>query len=87
MELTGKLIKMLEPETGEGKNGTWIKQSVIIETSDKYPKPVQISFFGSELSDQIRKKVIGEEITVSINVESREYNGRWYTEVKGWKIQ
>jgi hypothetical protein len=87
MELTGKLIKMLEPESGEGKSGTWHKQTAVIETGDKYPKPVAVSFFGSELSDQIRKKFIGEDITVSINVESREYNERWYTEIKAWKIQ
>jgi hypothetical protein len=78
---------MLEPESGEGKSGTWYKQTAVIETGDKYPKPVAVSFFGSELSDQIRKKFIGEDITVSINVESREYNERWYTEIKAWKIQ
>lgn len=87
LTITGKLIKILEPESGTSANGGWVKQVGIIETTDKYPKQIALTFFKQDVIDQLRKKFIGESITVSINIESREYNERWYTEVKAWKIQ
>lgn len=87
LTITGKLIKLLEPVSGTSERGTWVKQEGIIETNDQYPKQIALTFFKQDVIDQLRKKFIGESITVSINIESREYNGRWYTEVKAWKIQ
>ena len=84
MEITGKLIQILHEEKGEGRNGPWKKQSFILETQEQYPKKVCITVWG----DKIDLNSFGENslITASINVESREYNGRWYTDVKAWRI-
>ena len=85
MEITGKIIQILPEETGEGRNGTWKKQNFILETQDQYPKKVCITVWG----DKIDLKAYGqnETVTASINIESREYNSRWYTDVKAWRLE
>lgn len=85
MELSGKVYKVMPVESGEGKNGTWKKQQVIIEMENgKYPKKVAIVFWGDLVeSDSF---VEGRDISVEFDIESREYNGKWYTDVKAWRI-
>lgn len=85
MEIKGNVVKVLQKQTGEGKNGTWVKRSFIIETEGQYPKKVQISSFGDKLNVGLIKE--GNILNVSIELESREYNGRWYTDVRAWKIE
>lgn len=85
MELNGKVYKVMPVESGEGKNGTWKKQQVIIEIDGgKYPKKVAVVFW----SDLVNSSsfVEGKDISIEFDVESREYNGRWYTDVKAWRI-
>jgi outer membrane protein W len=84
MELKGKITQLLEPQTGEGKNGTWKKQQVIMETFGEYPKKVCVLVWGEKIPASILK--VGNEINASLDIESREYNGRWYTDVKVWKM-
>lgn len=86
MEITGKLIQKLEQQSGQGKNGTWVKQEFILETQDQYPKKVCIALWGDKIKD-IENIAIGESLKVRVNVESREYNERWYTDVKAWRIE
>lgn len=86
MELKGKLIQRLTPVTGTSSKGDWTKQEIIIETAETYPKKICIGFWKDEVV-KIQAVPIGSEINVHINVESREYNGRWYTEVKAWKFE
>ena len=84
MELSGKIFKVMPLETGEGKNGVWKKQQIIIETtSDKYPKKVAVQLWG-DLTDKGFQE--GAEISVEFDVESREYNGNWYTDLRAWKV-
>lgn len=71
-------------QSGQGKNGTWKKQEFILETPGQYPKKVCLSLWGEKVDET--RLVVGEKITASINIESREYNGRWYTDVRAWKI-
>ncbi|MCX6292094.1 MAG: DUF3127 domain-containing protein [Bacteroidetes bacterium] len=85
MDITGKVIKALQLQSGQGKNGVWKKQDYILELpSEKFPKKVCITIWG----DNIEKFKIseGQTITASIDIESREFNGRWYTDVKAWKV-
>lgn len=84
MEITGKIKQILPEVTGEGRNGTWKKQEFILETQDQYPKSVCIAVWGDKIN--LSNFNTDELITVSINIESREYNSRWYTDVKAWKI-
>jgi len=84
MEIAGTVVSLLPLQTGQGKNGVWKKQEFILETPGQYPKKVCLSLWGEKV-DEIKLN-IGEKITASINLESREYNGRWYTEARAWKV-
>lgn len=85
MEITGRIIQLLPLQTGQGKNGVWKKQDFVIETDGQYPKKVCISAWGDKVSENVL--VEGKEVTVSFDIESREFNGRWYTDVKAWKVE
>ena len=84
MQLTAKLVQVLPLQTGAGKNGQWKKQDIIVETEGQYPKKVCVSIWGDKINEQVLK--VGSMLNISFDVESREYNGRWYTDVKAWKI-
>ena len=84
MEIKGKITQALDMQTGEGKNGTWSKQEYIIETLDsKYPKSICVAVWGDKI-EQFGLKV-GDTTTLSIEVESREFNSKWYTNVQAWR--
>jgi hypothetical protein len=85
MEITGQIIQLLPEVTGTGRSGnSWRKQEFILETRGQYPRKVCMSLWGDKI-DQFPLQS-GAEITASVEVESREYNGRWYTDVRAWKI-
>jgi hypothetical protein len=85
MQLTAKLLTLLPIQTGKGKNGDWKKQDFIVETSDDYPKKICISIWGDKINPSVL--VINNELKIDFDIESREYNGRWYTDLKAWKIE
>jgi hypothetical protein len=85
MQLTAKLVQLLPLQTGAGKNGPWKKQDIIVETEGTYPKKVCISIWGDKINENVLQ--VGSQLNISFDVESREYNGRWYTDVKAWKIE
>lgn len=85
MEINGKIVQVLNEQSGTGRNGVWRKRDYILETKGQYPKKVCITVWGDKI-DQFGLQV-GEEVTLGIEIESREYNGRWYTDVKGWKAE
>ena len=85
MQLTAKLIQLLPLQTGTGKNGQWKKQDIIVETEGQYPKKVCVSIWGDKINENLLKE--GTQLSISFDVESREYNGRWYTDVKAWKVE
>ncbi len=84
MDINGKLVQLLGVQTGQGKNGPWKKQEFILETGDTYPKKVCIAVWGEKID--MSQFQVGDAIQVSFDVESREFNGRWYTDVKAWKV-
>ena len=84
MDISGKIFQLLPVQSGQGKNGTWKKQEFILETGDTYPKKVCITVWGDKIDMGGFKA--GDMVDVSFDVESREYNGRWYTDVKAWRI-
>jgi hypothetical protein len=84
MDISGKIVQFLQVQTGQGKNGPWKKQDFILETGDQYPKKVCIAVWGDKIDLSNIKP--GDAVDVSFDVESREYNGRWYTDVKAWKV-
>lgn len=86
MQVAGKLIKILPVQTGTGKNGTWVKQEFIIETQEQYPKKICLVAWG-QVASNMDQYMIGELLKVSYNLESKEYNNRWFTEVRAWKVE
>ena len=85
MELVGKIIKILPLQEGQGANGPWKKQDYIIETEEQYPKKVCFNAWGDKITQFNVQE--GQSYKVSINIESREYNERWYTDVRAWKVE
>jgi hypothetical protein len=87
MDLTvsGKVVKVLEEQSGEGRNGPWRKQDFILETPGDYPKKICITQWGDNIDRNDVQQ--GDELTAHIDIQSREYKGRWYTDVKAWKIE
>lgn len=86
LDLTGTLIKILPEVTGAGKNGNWIKQEFVLETAEQFPKKVCLSLWGDKVNE-LKKYALGDNLTASINLESREYNERWYTEARAWRLE
>ena len=86
MDIKGKIIQKLDLQQGVSKAGNnWKKQEYVLETLDSYPKKVKFDFFGDR-ADQYPLEV-GDVITLSYDIESREFNGRWYTDVRAWKME
>lgn len=88
MELTGEITKVLPVVTGESKSGTgsWKKQEFIVRYGDKYPKEACFVVWGDTIPDN-SENLVGEQVEVSFDIESRENNGRYYTDAKAWKFK
>lgn len=87
MDVVGKIIQVLPAQEGIGKNGNpWKVQPYVLETLDQYPRKVHFEVFGE---DRIKQNPcdVDQLVTVSFDIESREFNGRWYTSIRAWKIQ
>lgn len=88
MEVQGKIILKLPLQSGVSKQGNnWTKQEYVLETMDSsaYPRKIHFDFFG-ERANQYNLEV-GQIIKLSFDIESREFNGRWYTSIRGWKAE
>jgi hypothetical protein len=86
LDITGKIIQIMPAESGISKAGNnWTKQDFVIETQEMYPKKVAISTMNDKAN--LSRFSVGNLVTVHVNLESREYNGRWYTSVSAWKIE
>lgn len=86
LKVSGKVVDLLDLQTGTGAKGTWKKREFVIETNDQYPKKICFAAWGDK-ADSIAQLRKGDNLTVSFNPESREYAGKWYTELKAWKIE
>lgn len=86
MEIKGRIIHVLPLQEGVSRAGNpWKKQEYVLETNDQYPKKVCFDLFGDK-ADQFRAE-IGDDVVLSFDIESREYNGRWFTSIRGWKLE
>ena len=87
IQVKGTVVQILKSETGVSKAGKeWTKQEFVIETNEQYPKKVCFTLFGdkSSLLDGITE---GKEVEVFFNVESHDFNGRWFHNINAWKIE
>ncbi len=85
LEVSGKLLEILPKQSGEGRNGIWEKQSFVIETQDQYPKKVCFDVWGDRIN-MLEGLTTGDDLKVAFDIESREYNGKWYTNAKAWRL-
>lgn len=85
MQLTAKLIHVLPLQSGIGKNGEWKKKDIIVETAGQFPKKICVSVWGDKINESQLK--VGNELKIDFDIESREFNGKWYTDIKAWKIE
>ena len=87
MDIKGKIIQVFDKVTGTSKTGnTWSKQEFLIEYGNQqYPKKFIFHLWGEKI-DQFALKT-GDEVQLSVDLESREFNGRWYTDVRAWNVQ
>ena len=86
MEVVGKIIQVLPLQEGVGRNGNpWKLQGYVLETIENYPRKVHFEVFGE---DRIKNNpcAIDQIVTVSFDIESREFNGRWYTSIRAYRI-
>ncbi|MDR0789286.1 MAG: DUF3127 domain-containing protein [Bacteroidales bacterium] len=87
MEIIGKLIKILPEQSGQSERGTWVRGGFVIETDEQFPKQVSFTLFGEERVRSIKSIAINSQIRVSFSPESREFNERWYTDLRCFKIE
>lgn len=86
LEIVGKLQQVLPEQGGTNSRGSWSKQDFVIETVEQYPRKVCVSAWGDKAKG-LEGVQLGESLKISVNIESREFNGRWYTDVRAWKIE
>jgi len=87
LELEGKIIQKLAKQNGQSSRGSWAKQDFVIEYQDgNYPANALITAFGDNNVAELDKYNVGDEVKVSFNLRAREYNGRWYNDVRMWRI-
>ncbi len=86
-EIQGKIYKILEKVTGKGRFGDWVKQDFVIETEDEYPKKVCFFMWGDDKIRLLSTYKEGNIVKVSFSPESKEYNEKWFTNLRAWKIE
>ena len=87
MEIIGKLVQKLPLQSGISKTGnSWQKQEFVIETLEQYPRKICANVWGDRAAI-LETLNIDDKIVVSFDLESREFNGKWYTDVKASKIE
>ena len=88
MELEGRIARKLNVQTGTSARGAWAKQEFIFEYQEgSFPSQVCMNVWGDDKVKELDKYQVGDKVKVSFNLSSREYNGRWYTDVRAWRIE
>ncbi len=85
LKITGTVEQILEMQTGTSQRGEWRKQDFVMDLPGEYPRKVCVTVWGDNI-DRFGLNQ-GDQVTASIDLQSREYNGRWYTDVKAWKVE
>lgn len=85
MDIKGKIIQVLPLQSGVSKQGNaWRKQEYVLETLDAYPSKVKFDIFGDKIDNYPME--VGNIVTIHFDIESREFNGRWYTDIHAYKV-
>ena len=84
-ELTGKLIVKLELQSGTSARGDWKKQGFVLQTEEQYPKTIAFEAWGERVDD-LSSASLGSMLKVSFEPESREWQGKYFTQLRAYKI-
>ena len=88
MELEGRIARKLTVQTGTSARGAWSKQEFVLEYQEgNFPTQVCMNVWGDDKVRELDKYQVGDKVKISFNLSSREYNGRWYTDVRAWRIE
>ena len=87
MELTGKIIAVMEPRGGvSARTGnTWKTQEYVLEVPGQYPKRCLFNVFGEDRINQFNIQN-GDELTIQFDIDAREYNGRWFNDIRAYNV-
>src|SRR5690554_5782517 len=87
LKVKGTIKQILQVESGTSKAGkAWQKQGFVIDTGAQYNPEVCFSLFGDEKIGLLRNFQEGQDVEVSFNISSREFNGKWYHNIDAWKL-
>lgn len=80
--IRGRIIFVGQPESGVGKTTgkQWSKQVFAIETEGQYPKKVAFGVMNNKFTMNM-----GDVVEIEVDAQSREYQGKWYTELTAWR--
>lgn len=83
--INGKIVEICQPQEGESANGKWKRQNVVIETFAQYPRKVAVTISNDKVD--ISQYAVGSVVAAYVNVDSRENNGRWFTDFRLWRME
>lgn len=88
MKIKGKLVRLLDKQVGRSKAGKeWMKQEFVLNTGTDYNPEICVSVFGEDKVNGLKQFSEGQELSVDVNVYSREWNGKYYHSIDAWKIE
>ena len=87
MDITGRIIAVMEKRSGQSQRSgnAWASQDYVIETLEQYPRRCMFNGVGEDKINEYNLQ-IGAEVTVSFDLNAREYNGRWYNDIRAWRV-
>ena len=87
MDLSGKIIAVLPPSSGVSQRtgNSWMSQDYVIEVPGQYPKKCVFRVFGEDRIKQFNIQM-GEDVTVSFDIDAHEFNGRWFNDVRAFNV-
>ena len=87
LELEGRIVQKMAVQSGQSARGAWARQDFVVEYQDgNFPTSVCFSAWGQDKVQELDKYQVGDAVKVSFNVKGREYNGRWYNDLRIWRI-
>ena len=88
LEIEGKIAQKLIVQSGTSSRGAWSKQEFVLEYQEgNFPSQICMNVWGDDKVRELEKYQVGDKVKISFNLSSREYNGRWYTDVRAWRIE
>ena len=87
MDVVGKIIAALPPKSGTSQSTgkPWQVNTYVLQTTEQTPRNIAFDVFGAERVEQYNLKV-GDMVTVAIDIDAHEYNGRWYNQIRAWNV-